>query len=160
MIALWPQYGPASPCHQALPTVNTRIPCRIPNWKIRANGLIDGRPTISVCRMPSARVGLHEPGHTQDGRAAHDAVGVEHDHAFVIAAAPGAEVAYVAGLEAGVVGAPAVLQPGWTTVGALPGGEQRPLAGRHEFVLRVAEQEDVEGIGTAGRIETGKRRPQ
>ena len=51
--ALWPQYGPQSACHQALPMVQERMPSRMPNWKMRANALVEGRPTTRPCRMPS-----------------------------------------------------------------------------------------------------------
>ena len=51
--ALWPQYGPQSPCHHALPIVQERMPSRMPNWKMRANALVEGRPTTRPCRMPS-----------------------------------------------------------------------------------------------------------
>jgi hypothetical protein len=51
--ALWPQYGPQSDCHQALPMVHDRMPSRMPNWKMRANALVEGNPTTRPCRMPS-----------------------------------------------------------------------------------------------------------
>jgi hypothetical protein len=29
------------------------MPSRMPNWKMRANALVDGMPTTRLCRMPS-----------------------------------------------------------------------------------------------------------
>ena len=31
------------------------MPSRMPNWKMRANALVDGKPTTRLCRMPSLR---------------------------------------------------------------------------------------------------------
>jgi hypothetical protein len=51
-IALWPQYGPSGPCHQACPVAQARIPARIPNWNRRGKAAVAGRPAMSCCTMP------------------------------------------------------------------------------------------------------------
>ena len=106
--ALWPQYGPQSACHQALPSVQERIPRRMPNWKMRAKALVVGMPTTRLCRMPSLGSICMMPHHAQDRRGSHEAVGVERHHQVVTVAPALKEIADVAGLEAGVGLAPAV----------------------------------------------------
>ena len=63
MMALWPQYGPQSACHQALPIVHERMPSRMPNWKMRANALVEGRPDHQALQDAELRIGLHDAHH-------------------------------------------------------------------------------------------------
>ena len=84
------------------------MPSRMPNWKMRAKALVDGRPTTRLCRMPSCGSACMMRTRRSTASAGHEAVGVEHDREFVVAAPALAEVADVAGLEAGVLVAPAI----------------------------------------------------
>ena len=51
--ALWPQYGPSSPCHQACPVAQVRIPARMPNWNSRGKADDAGNPTVRCCTIAS-----------------------------------------------------------------------------------------------------------
>ena len=84
------------------------MPSRMPNWKMRANALVDGRPTTRPCRMPSLGSACMMRTSRRIAAAGHEAVGVERDREFVLVAPALAEVADVAGLEAGVDLAPPV----------------------------------------------------
>ncbi len=107
-----------------------------------------------------ARIAFHQADHAQDRRPGHDAVGVEHDHVFVRAAAPLAEIADVAGLEPGVAAASAIVEPARPPVRALPGGEQRAFARRQPVVPAVAQHKDVESVAQPGRIDARNGRAQ
>ena len=82
--------------------VHERMPSRMPNWKMRANALVEGSPTTRPCRMPSFGSACMMRTMPQDRRRGHEAVGVERDGEFVLAAPALAEIPEVAGLEAGV----------------------------------------------------------
>jgi hypothetical protein len=55
------------------------MPSRMPNWKTRANALVDGMPTTRLCRMPSFGIDLHDAHHAQDRVRGLERVGVERD---------------------------------------------------------------------------------
>ena len=75
------------------------MPSRMPNWKMRANALVDGMPTTRLCRMPSfGSICMMRTSCAADRLGGHDAVGIEHDREFVPAAPALAEVADIARL--------------------------------------------------------------
>ena len=80
----------------------------MPNWKMRAKALVEGRPTTRPWQDAELRVRLDDAHHPHDRGCGHEAVGVERDGEFVLAAPALAEVPEVSGLEAGVDGAAAV----------------------------------------------------
>ena len=84
------------------------MPSRMPNWKMRANALVDGMPTTRLCRMPSFGSTCMMRTMRRIESAVWNAVGVERDGELVVRAPAGAEIEHVAGLEAGIVGAPPV----------------------------------------------------
>ena len=67
-----------------------------------------GQADDEALQNAELRIGLHDAHQAQDRRRGHEAVGVERDGEFVLAAPALAEVPEVAGLEAGVVGAAAI----------------------------------------------------
>ena len=73
------------------------------------------------------RMRLHHAHELDDGGAGHDAVGVERQHQFVVAAPAVAEIAHVAGLVAGVVGAAAIGQAR-RRPGRRPSSRRRPFS--------------------------------
>jgi len=83
---------------------------RMPNWKIRANGLAEGIPITSALQNPETGIDLHDAHELENEVDAHDAVGIEHDCELVIFAPTCAEVADVAGLDRDVVAATTVCQ--------------------------------------------------
>ena len=84
------------------------MPWRMPNWKMRAKALRRGRADDEALQDADARMRLHDAHEAQDRLARHQAVGVERQHQVVVRAPALAEIAQVAGLEAGVVGAAAI----------------------------------------------------
>ena len=50
--ALWPQYGPSSPCQKAWPVAQMRMPARMPNWNRRGKAWAAGRPQMRFCTRP------------------------------------------------------------------------------------------------------------
>ncbi len=79
------------------------MPSRMPNWKMRANALADGMPMTRLCRMPMRGSICMTRTSRSTSVGGHHAVGVEHHREVVVLAPALAEVADVAGLEAGVV---------------------------------------------------------
>ena len=75
------------------------MPSRMPNWKMRANRLVDGRPTIKALQDAEPGIGLHDPHQTEDGVRRHEAVGIERDGELVAAAPALAKIADIAGLD-------------------------------------------------------------
>src|SRR5262249_57575218 len=57
---------------------------------------------------PQFRIGLHDPDQQQGCLGSHKAIGIERDGKFVLGTPLLAEIANVAGLEAGVDGAPPI----------------------------------------------------
>ncbi len=96
---------------------------------------------------------LHDPHEAQDRRSGHQAVGVEGQHQVGVAA--GAEFLQVAGLVAGIVGAPAVVDPGRLPVGqpGAPARDPRLLGPDHRRFVAVAEHVIMEGIAVAGALQ-------
>jgi hypothetical protein len=115
----------------------------MPNWKMRANGLVLG-------------ILLHDADQAQDGLGAHEAVGVEHHHMVEFAAPLLAELADVAGLVAGVDHAPAI--------GDRETAVENPREFRREDFLRgtdlrleaVAQDEAVQLVGRAAGGQTAQ----
>ena len=148
-MALWPQYGPQSACHQALPIVHERMPRRMPNWKMRANALVEGSPTTRPWRMPSFGSGLNDAHHPHDRSRGHEAVGIERDGEFVLSAPALAEVPEISSLEAGVGGAAAIGHRN----AAPPLRGERSEAG-------FFERRDVALAGVAQNVEMESTRPR
>ncbi len=98
---------------------------------------------------------LHHAHQAHDLVARHQAVGVERQHERVVLAPAGAEVAHVAGLEAGVVGAAAIDDALAVGIGGLPGRDGRFLGGGDGGVVGVAQHEVAEGRALAGRVDAG-----
>ena len=48
--------------------VQERMPSRMPNWKMRANALVDGSADDQALQDAEPRIGLHDPDQTQDRR--------------------------------------------------------------------------------------------
>ncbi len=84
------------------------MPSRMPNWKMRANALVDGMPMTRLCRMPSRGSICMMRTSRSTAVGGHHAVGVEQHREVVVLAPALAEIADIAGLEAGVVVAPPV----------------------------------------------------
>ena len=84
------------------------MPSRMPNWKMRANALVDGRPTTSPCRMPSFGSACMMRTSRRIAAAVMKLSVSSVTGEFVPVAPALAEVPEVAGLEAGVDAAAAV----------------------------------------------------
>ena len=101
--------------------------------------------------MPSFGIDLHDAHHAQDRIRGLERVRVERDGEIVVGAPAGAEVENVAGLEAGVVGAPPVGELEAPFPLRLQRGETR-LFGRGDLrIIRVAENKDMELPREPGR---------
>ena len=72
-----------------------------------------------------------------------------------VAAPALAEVAHVAGLEAGVLLAPAVDDAVAVRIGRLPGLDRLLLGGGHRRIVGVAQHEIAEGAALAGGVDAG-----
>ena len=99
------------------------------------------------------RIGLHDAHEPQDRRAGEQAVGVERDHEFVVLAPALAEVAHVAGLEAGVLLAVAIEKLIGILGFLLPGGDRLLLGGDHLGARAVAQNEIIEAVAETGGIQ-------
>ncbi len=94
---------------------------------------------------------LHHAHQAHDLVAGHQAVGVERQHQGVVLAPAGAEIAHVAGLVAGVVGAAPVDDAFAVGVSGLPGCDCRFLGGADGRVVGVAQHEVAEGSPSPAR---------
>ncbi len=102
--------------------------------------------------MPIFGIGLHHAHQAHDLVAGHQAVGVERQHQRVVAAPARAEVAHVAGLVAGVVGAAPVGDAVAVGIGRLPGLHGLFLGSRGLGVVGIAQHEVAERRTLARRI--------
>ena len=60
------------------------MPSRMPNWKMRANALVDGKPDDEALQDAEPGIDLHDPHQTQMiASGGHEAVGIERDREFV-----------------------------------------------------------------------------
>ncbi len=80
-----------------------------PELEQPGKGALRRRADRQALEDAEARMRLHDPHEAQDRRPRHQAVGVERQHQLGVAA--GAELLQVAGLVAGIVAAPAILDP-------------------------------------------------
>ena len=121
------------------------MPWRMPNWKMRANADDDGMPTTRLCRMPSfgcaciMRTSLHDRDPPDIRLSASSG-----QHQFVVAAPALAEIADVAGLEAGVVGAAAIGDAVAVAFGGLPVRDALLLGGANGRIIGVGQDEIAE----------------
>ena len=104
------------------------------------------------------RMRLHDAHQPEHRLAGHQAVRVEGQHEFAVAPEGLAEVAHVAGLEAGVLVAPAVDDRVRIGRRRAPGGDRRLLGRRHLPVRGVAEDEIGEGGAKARPVDAGLHR--
>ena len=77
------------------------MPWRIPNWNIRVKGDTAGQAGDQGLAYAEPRVAIHDPHEPANGAAAHQAVGVEHDHVVEIAPSPLQPFPKVSGLVPG-----------------------------------------------------------
>ncbi len=105
-------------------------------------------------------MGLHHAHEAHDLVARHQAVGIERQHEGEILAPAGAEVAHVAGLEAGVVGAAAIDDAPAIGIGGLPGFHRLLLGGGDLRVIGIAQDEIAEYCPFTCRVHAGLDRPQ
>ena len=96
-------------------------------------------------------IGLHQLDQVHQGRAAHHAVGVEHDEIAIAGTPVATELGDVAGLAALVVGAHAVEQ---AAGGAELGAKARPhhLLGLHHVALAAVAQDEQIELGEAAGV--------
>ena len=156
--ALWPQNGPQSPSHQACPWCRSacRGACRTGRCARRRSSRACRRPGSAGCR--ACGVGLHHAHQPHDRGCRHEAVGVERNGEVMAIAKAQTEVAHVAGLVAGVVGAPPVRDG---DAGAPRGGqlgEPRLLDLAEDRVCGVAQHIDMKSIRHPGRGELCEHR--
>src|SRR4029077_12568781 len=108
---------------------------------------------------PDLRVGLHGPRERDESLTTHHAVGIEHQHAFVIRSPAPHEVGDVAGLALAAVAAAAVED----AARAVARGESLPhplLIFRDACIARVGENEKIESALLALAQERGPGRGQ
>ena len=114
--------------------------------------LAPGRHDMSLDQA-GAWIGFHQRRQPHHGVAVQKAVGVEHDHEGVVGPARFDPLGDVAGLLAGVLGAPAVEQARFAGE-PLAQFAVEPLFFRRDLgVGRVAQDEEVEGGGMAGGLQ-------
>ena len=100
------------------------------------------------------RLGLHPADHLDDGGAFHEAVGVEHHGIVVAPPARADEFGDVAGLAAGPIIPPAIVEPGIARALRDQAGVPMALGGGDRVVAGVREDGDVE----AGALRIARQR--
>ena len=127
------------------------MPSRMPNWKMRANALVDGMPMTRLCRMPSCGLACMMRTRRSTASAVIRLSASSITREVVLLAPAIAEVADVAGLEAGVdftapVGERDAAAPGIGELGEVPALDRgmREVAG-------VAQHIEVELLRDAAR---------
>ena len=85
MTALWPQYGPQSACHHALPMrvgAHAEPHAELEDARERAGRRQADHEALQDAEL---RIDLHDAHHAQDRGRGQEAVGVERDGEFVLA---------------------------------------------------------------------------
>ena len=143
-IALCPQYGPQS---RLPPRAAERVGAHAePHAELEDARERAGRRHADheALQDSQLRLDLHDAHHAQDRLGGLERVRVERDGEVVVAAPAGAEIENVAGLEAGVVGAPPVGEFEAALPLRLQRGEARLLDDGDLRIVGVAQDEDVE----------------
>ena len=130
----------------------------MPNWKMRANRLVDGSPTISPCKDAELWIDLHDTDEPDDRVCGHEAVGIERDRELVTVPPAFAEISDVAGLEAAVHGTLPVADGDPIAPRCDQFREERLFPDCKPGIVGVAQEVEMEALCVSGRAQTFKHR--
>ena len=108
---------------------------------MRANADDDGVPTTRLCRDAELRIGLHDAHEFDDGRPVIRLSASSGSISSKSSPQPDAEVAHVAGFEAGVVVSAAIDDAVAVRVFRLPSRDRLFFSPRNVVVIGIAQHE-------------------